>query len=68
MDEVLLEVDKGMGVEVGKAMCDCYTQAGIELYDYYSQHKELYSGGGSPKIVCDFSGGYAIGPSYAEVH
>ncbi len=68
MDEVLLEVDEGMGVEVGKAMCACYTEAGVLLNKYFTENKHLYSGMGLPKITCDFSGGYAIGKSYAECH
>ena len=67
-DETLLEVDKGMGVEVGKAMCDCYTRTGELLNQYFKDNLHLYSGGGIPKITCNFAGGYAVGSSYAECH
>lgn len=67
-DEVLLEAEKGMGIEVGKAMCDCYTQAGKDLFEYYSENPEYFSGGDKPLVVCDFAGGYAVGQSYAECH
>ncbi len=67
-DEVLLEVDKGMGVEVGTVMCECYTEAGKLLNEYYNNNLHLYSGVGTPKIICDFAGGYAVGRSYAECH
>lgn len=67
-DEILLEVDKGMGVEVGEVMCSCYTQAGIDLNNWYKEHLDLYPAIGSPKITCDFSGGYAIGQNYYECH
>lgn len=67
-DEILLEVDKGMGVEVGVAACEAYTQAGVELNQWYTDNSHLFSGGTVPKITCDFAGGYAVGPSYAECH
>uniref|UniRef100_A0AB39AJ39 DNA-directed DNA polymerase family A palm domain-containing protein n=1 Tax=Vibrio phage P018-4 TaxID=3229728 RepID=A0AB39AJ39_9CAUD len=67
-DEVLLEVSAGMGVEVGKAMCEAYTEAGIKLNEYFTKNSHIFSGGSTPNITCDFAGGYAVGPSYAEVH
>lgn len=67
-DETLIEVDKGMGVEVGKAMCECYTRTGELLNKYFKDNPHLYSGGGTPNITCDFAGGYAVGSSYAECH
>lgn len=67
-DEVLIEVEKGMGIEVGKVMCDCYTEAGKELFSYYENHLEYFSGGEAPKVVCDFAGGYAVDQSYAGCH
>ena len=67
-DEVLLEVNTGMGIEVGTAMCECYTEAGIELNKFFTKFNNLYAGGDLPKITCDFAGGYAVGPNYAEVH
>ena len=57
-----------MGVEVGVAACEAYTQAGVELNQWYTDNSHLFSGGKVPKITCDFAGGYAIGPSYAECH
>ena len=67
-DEVLLEVDEGMGIEVGKVMCDCYTQAGVELNKWYMENLHLYPAGGTPKITCDFAGGYAVGSDYFSCH
>ena len=67
-DEVLLEVNAGMGVQVGTVMCECYTEAGKLLNKFFVDNPHLYSGGGYPKITCDFAGGYAVGPNYAEVH
>lgn len=68
MDEVLLEVDKGMGVAVGKMACEAYTQAGVELNNWYKDNLNLYPAGGVPKITCDFAGGYAVGADYASCH
>jgi hypothetical protein len=68
VDEVLLEVDKGMGVEVGKMACEAYTQAGVELNKWYKENLHIYPAGGTPKITCDFAGGYAVGSDYANVH
>lgn len=67
-DEVLLEVNAGMGVEVGKVMCECYTEAGVLLRKYYEDNPHFYSGGGTPNITCDFAGGYAVGSNYAVCH
>ena len=67
-DEVLLEVDEGMGVEVGTVMCECYTKTGVLLNEYFTENLHLYSGGGTPKIICDFSGGFAVGKDYASCH
>lgn len=57
-----------MGIEVGQAMCDCYTQAGVELHEYFMKHLDLYAGGAEPKITCDFAGGYAVGQDYFSCH
>lgn len=68
MDEVLLECDKGLGIEAGKVAMDCYTQAGIDLHNYYKGNLHIYSGGGQPKIVCDFAGSYSVGENYFLCH
>jgi len=57
-----------MGIEVGKVMCDCYTQAGVELNKWYMGNLHLYPAGGTPKITCDFAGGYAVGQNYFSCH
>lgn len=67
-DEVLMECDEGMGVEVGIACCECYTQVGVELNQWFKDNLHVYSGGGVPQITCDFAGGYAVGKNYYECH
>ena len=67
-DEVLLECDEGMGVEVGLMACECYTQTGILLNEWYQNNLAVYPAGGKPLITCDFAGGYAIGKNYGECH
>lgn len=68
MDEVLLECDKGMGIEAGKVAMECYTQAGVDLHNFYKDNLQVYSGGKTPLITCDFAGSYSVGSSYAECH
>jgi hypothetical protein len=67
-DEVLFEVDEGMGIAVGKMACEAYTQAGVDLHNFYKSNLDIYPAGGTPEIICDFAGGYAVGQSYAECH
>ena len=67
-DEVLMECDEGMGVEVGQMCCDCYTEAGKLLNEWYMNNLELYPAGGTPKITCDFAGGYSVGTDYYSCH
>jgi hypothetical protein len=67
-DEVLFETPEGLGIEVGKVLCECYTQAGKDLLDWYLAHLDLYPGEGTPTIACDFAGGYAVGKDYYECH
>jgi len=68
VDEVLLECDKGLGIEAGKLAMDCYTQAGTDLHNFYKDNLHIYSGGGLPKITCDFAGSYSVGLNYYECH
>ena len=67
-DEVLMECYKGMGVDVGQMCCDCYTEAGVLLNQWYKENLHLYPAGGTPLITCDFAGGYSVGQSYFECH
>lgn len=66
-DEVLMECEKGLGVEVGKLVCESYTQAGVDLNHWYKNNLDKYPVG-SPDIICDFAGGYAVGKDYMECH
>lgn len=67
-DEVLFECDKGLGVEAGLMAMECYTQAGVDLHNFFTTHTDIYSGGDKPLITCDFAGSYSVGADYASCH
>jgi hypothetical protein len=67
-DEILIECDKGLGVQVGLLACAAYTEAGILLTEWYLDNLHLFPAGCTPEVVCDFAGGYAVGENYGECH
>lgn len=67
-DEVLIESKPELADEVGKIMCECYTNAGKDMLEWYKNNQWAYPAGTIPSIDVDFSGGYAKGVNYYSCH
>lgn len=67
-DEQLIETAEDCGKQVGELACEAYTWAGKELHKWYTENTWAFPAGGTPEIIPDFAGGYAVGQTYYDCH